>query len=159
MINASYIGYSVIKAYGLTQYDYGQILQIDGLLIDDGTEIHFCQNEKAITQYMQNNQVQVPDYMMQYPDEINAYVYRVDSVSGETLQKVVLNIMPRERPGDYVAPEEPAYSRLLPPGGAPGQILTRGPTGYEWIDPMQEKEATELEVIEMMEKLFGGEEL
>lgn len=156
MVKATFEGYNTISVYGLTQYDYGQILQIDGLLIEDNTEIHFCQSGKAITQYIQSNQVLIPDYLLQIADPINAYVYKIVKNSGETLHKIILHIDQREKPGDYVTPEEPAYSRLLPSGGLPGQILTRGPTGYIWINPEQGQEATELEVVEMMEKIFGG---
>lgn len=169
MITAEYKGYEVMAAYGLTQYDYGQTLTIEGIEIPDGFEIHFCQNGKAITQYIKNNSVLVPDYMLQYPCDINAYIYRVDVNSGETIKQIVLHVSARERPGYYVEPEEPAYSRLLPQGGEAGQILTRGPTGYEWVDPEQgyvteeelnkalPEEATELEIIQMMEEMFGKE--
>lgn len=156
MVKAKYKGCDVIETYGLTQYDYGQRLEIEGISIDDGTEIHFCQRTKAITQYIHGNLVLIPDYMLQYADTINAYVYKVDSKSGETLQRIILYISPREKPGDYVTPEEPAYSRLLPEGGAPGQVLSKKSDGYTWVDPAHADEATELEIIEMMEKLFGG---
>lgn len=157
MVRAIYRGYDTIMAYGLTQYDYGQVLQIDGVHIEDGTEIHFCQGKKAITNYVTENQTMIPDYMLQYDDSIDAYIYKCDIASGETLHKIILHIRRREKPGDYVTPEEPAYSRLIPTGGAPGQVLARGPTGYAWVDPEQGQEATELEIIKMMEELFGGE--
>ncbi|KMW23680.1 hypothetical protein [Enterocloster citroniae] len=120
--------------HGLTRYDYGQILEIRGTDVPDGTEVHFCQLDRAITQYMQSNQVLIPDYLLQYPNNIHVYVYHKDILSGETIIKVTLSVRDREKPGDYITPEEPAYSRILPPGGKDGQVLARGPDGYVWID-------------------------
>lgn len=133
MIIAEY-GVSPWIVYGLTRYDYGQILEIRGLEVQDGTEVHFCQMNRAITQYMQSNQVLIPDHLLQYPEDIYTYLYRKDSGSGKTVLKLILPINDREKPGDYVAPEEPAYSRLIPHGGNDGQVLARGPDGYVWID-------------------------
>lgn len=156
MISAKYNGIDTIWAYGLTQYDYGQILNIDGLKIADGSEVHFCQGEKAITQYILDNQVSIPDYFLQFYNEIHAYIYLINEKSGKTVSKIILPIRPRERPGNYVSPEEPAYSRLLPPGGKAGQILARGPDGYLWKDPEEGKEASELEIYTILEDVFGG---
>lgn len=108
--------------YGLTQYDYGQRLYISGMEIPDHTEVHFCQSGKAVTQYMENNSVLVPDYMLKYARKINTYLYHVDIKSGKTIKHIVLYITARDRPGDYVEPEEPTYSRLLPIGGESGQV-------------------------------------
>lgn len=120
---------------GLTQFDYGQILQFNGIEIEDGTEIHFVQNRKVITQYIQSNQVLIPDFLLQYSDILTVYVYKISPDSGETILKITLPINSREPPGDYVTPEEPAYSRLIPLGGEEGQVLARGPDGYMWVDP------------------------
>ena len=125
MITAKYKGIYTIWAYGLTQYDYGQILCIEGLEIADNTEVHFCQGEKAITQYILNNQVAIPDYFLKFFDEIHAYIYLINKNSGNTISKIVLPIRPRERPEYYIEPEEPEYSRLLPVNGLPGQIPVR----------------------------------
>lgn len=127
MIKAVFNGYNVISVYGLTQYDYGQILQFEGIEIKADTEIHFCQLDKSITDYVIDNQVRIPDYMLQYADAINTYVYMADSKSGKTIYKIILDIMPREKPADYVTPEEPSYTRLLPLGGLDGQIPVKQP--------------------------------
>ena len=85
MIIAEY-GVSPWIVYGLTRYDYGQILEIRGLEVQDGTEVHFCQMNRAITQYMQSNQVLIPDHLLQYPEDIYTYLYRKDS--GSFLKKL-----------------------------------------------------------------------
>lgn len=132
MIKAVFNGYNAISVYGLTQYDYGQILQFEGIEIKADTEVHFCQLDKSITDYVIDNQVRIPDYMLQYADVINTYVYMADSKSGKTIHKIILDIMPREKPADYVTPEEPSYTRLLPLGGLDGQIPVKQP-GEEYV--------------------------
>lgn len=127
MIKATFRAYDTIKVYGLTQYDYGQTLQFEGIDIADGTEVHFCQANKTITGYIKDNHVLIPDCMLQYAEIINTYVYIMGKRSGETVRKVILDITPREKPLGYVNPEEPAYSRLLPPGGFEGQIPIKQP--------------------------------
>lgn len=76
------------------------------------------------------------------------YVYYADMNSGKTVQKIILVVTDREKPGDYVTPEEPAYSRLLPSGGEEGQMLARGPDGYVWVD-LDEGLATDAELLEV----------
>lgn len=125
MIVAKYQGFEIIHVYGLTQYDYGQILHIENIDISEDTEIHFCQGNKAIIQYIKDNQVAIPDYLLQYSQQINAYIYLIEGSTGKTIIKIILPIKSRERPGDYVTPEEPAYSRLLPTNGLPGQTPIR----------------------------------
>ena len=127
MVKAVYKGYDTISVYGLTQYDYGQILLFEGIEIKEGTEVHFCQADKAITEYVKENQVHIPDYMLQYADIINTYVYVIDDKSGETVRKAIIYITPREKPADYTTPEEPSYTRLLPLGGLDGQIPVKQP--------------------------------
>lgn len=148
MIIAKHTGEQPWIVCGLTRYDYGQILEIQGIEIPDGTEIHFCQHGKAITQYIQDMQVLIPDYLLQYAENIEVYVYYTDMHSGKTVQKIILAIADRKKPGDYVAPEEPAYSRLLPPGGKEGQMLARGPDGYIWVD-LDDGLATDEELMEV----------
>lgn len=143
-------------AYGLIQWDYGQVLILEGLSIPDDTEIHFCQNGTAYTDIILSGTVKIPDYLLQYPDKIAAYLYVADTDSGKTIRKIVLPVKPREKPGDYVTPEEPAYSRLLPPGGDDGDMLIKTYEGFAWMKPEEPlMEATELDVINMLESIFG----
>lgn len=143
--------------YGLAQWDYGQLLTLEGLSIPDGTEIHFCQNGMAYTDTIYGSMVKIPDYLLQYPDKITAYLYVTDADSGKTIRKIILPIAAREKPGDYVTPEEPAYSRLLPPGGVDGNMLIKTQSGFAWVkpEPADVDEATDLDIIDMLESIFG----
>lgn len=144
-------------SYGLTQWDYGQILTLEGIVIPEGTEIHFCQNGVAYTDAIHGNTVNIPDYLLQYPDKITVYLYIVGAGSGKTIRKIILPVREREKPGDYVTPEEPAYSRLLPTGGADGDMLIKTSVGFSWTSPFEDSvdEATNLEVIDMLESILG----
>lgn len=144
-------------SYGLAQWDYGQLLTLEGLSIPDGTEIHFCQNGIAYTDTIYGSTVKIPDYLLQYPDKITAYLYVTDADSGKTIRKIILPIAAREKPGDYVTPEEPAYSRLLPTGGTDGDMLIKTSAGFSWASPFEASvdEATNLEVIDMLESILG----
>lgn len=115
---------AVRTIYGLWQYDYGQIVEIGGISIYDGTAIHFAQGEKTIEGVIRSNQVEIPDYFLQFVEPINAYVFVTDGESGETIAKIILDIQARDRPPDYVTPDEPGYTRLLPPGWADEDFLT-----------------------------------
>lgn len=138
MITVNYNNCSINYAYGVTQYDYGQILYITGVKIPDNTEVHFCQKDETIIQYLSSNQVQIPDYMLQFADSINVYIYQVNENSGKTIKKIILKIHPREKPGDYIEPEKPAYTRLLPTGGENGEYLSIVDDNYAWVSPSLE---------------------
>lgn len=124
---------AVITVYGLWQYDYGQLIEIDGIVIRDGTAIHFAQGEKTIEGTIRNNQVAIPDYFLQFAEPINAYVFVVDENSGETIARVTLDIQARDRPPDYVTPDEPSYTRLLPPGWTEEDFLTVRDGKLTWV--------------------------
>ena len=127
MIVAKFSGSRTAKAHGLTQWDYGQELAIEcaGTPIPDGTEIHFYQGNLSSIAYIKNNHVLVPDLMLQVAKVVTAYVYVREENSGETILSILMPINARPQPDDYILPEYKEYKRLLPPGGDPGQALTK----------------------------------
>lgn len=133
MIYALFDHGSEVSVYGLWQYDYGQLFEIRGIEIPDGTSIHFAQNGKTIEGTIRSGQVEIPDYFLQFPDDINAYIYLEDDGSGETIAKAVLRIESRDRPPDYVSPDEPSYTRLLPEGWAEDDYLTVKDGKLVWV--------------------------
>lgn len=126
-------GYSTISVYGLWQYDFGQLLEIQGLSILDGTSIHFAQNGKTIEGIIRSNQVEIPDYFLQFPIDINAYIYIENKGAGKTVAKIKLLVRSRDKPPDYVAPEEPSYTRLLPEGWEDDDFLTVKDGILTWV--------------------------
>lgn len=125
-------GYEV-SVHGLWQYDYGQLFEIRGIDIPDGTLIHFAQSGKTIEGTIRSNQVAIPDYFLQFSNDINAYIYLEDDGSGETIAKASLKIQSREQPPDYIPPDQPSYTRLLPEGWEEDDYLTVKDGKLVWV--------------------------
>lgn len=118
---------------GLYQYDYGQLLEIQGIDVPDGTIIHFAQNGKTIQGTIRSKQVLIPDYFLQFPYNINIYIYVENNESGKTVSKAMLKIKTRDRPPDYIPPDEPSYTRLLPEGWSEDDYLTVKDGRLVWV--------------------------
>lgn len=127
MIIAKFSGSCVTTVHGLTRWDYGQKLQIqaDSMEITDGTEVQFYQETLSSIEYIKSTVVDIPDKMLQNPQEITAYVYVCQPDSGETILTMHLPVKNRERPENYVLPKTEEHKRLLPKGGKLGQVLRK----------------------------------
>lgn len=103
-----------VSAY---RYDYGQTLEIAGLELSDGFEVHF-QNGTGNPEIRQgtvdeNNvcTVAVPDITLSLGyDYAFAWVYVKTPESGTTIKTIVINILPREKPSD--APSVDDYPQI-----------------------------------------------
>lgn len=103
-----------VSAY---RYDYGQTLEIAGLDLSDGFEVHF-QNGTESPEIRQgtvdeNNvcTVAVPDITLSLGyDYALAWVYVKTPDSGTTIKTVAINIIPREKPSD--APSVDDYPQI-----------------------------------------------
>lgn len=121
MIKACFqFGESSIIVPGLTQWDYGQILEIYGLDVTGNAEVHFAlrrkQTEAVITQpEVKENvlSVRIPDMLLETGEEIAAYVYVADADSGETVRTIHFPVKRRQKPGDYDSPAEKNLLRQL----------------------------------------------
>lgn len=132
------------KAWGLTQWDYGQDPQLatDGE-IPDGTEVQFYQDLLTSVAYTVGGIIRIPDVMLQNAKTITAYVYVRSEDEGETILTVTLPIQPRPRPSNYVLPAYEEYARLLPVGGSPGQVPVRTENGIEWGNAADDMQLTD----------------
>lgn len=123
MITAKFTGSSSTSVYGLTQWDYGQILHIDyNGTIPEGSEVNFYQGLHSSLTYIHNLEAKIPNLMLQNAEDITAYVYIRYPDSGETVLTIRLPVAARPRPDNYVLPDTEEYRRLLPVGGETGQI-------------------------------------
>lgn len=152
MIYAHFNEKSEIKVYGLWQYDYGQILEIRGLKIPDGTSIHFAQEGKTIEGTIRNNQVIIPDYFLRFHHDIYVYIYRETEGAGKTIAKAILNIRTRKKPPDYIPPEEPSYTRLLPEGWTEDDYLTVKDGKLVWVK-LDAEFASNAELVQVAESV------
>lgn len=97
--------------YGvLRQYDYGQILRIQGLNLPAAVEIHFALQPKGGTSVTrigttkdEVTDVLMPDSMLENDDTPNdysiyAFVYITDATSGKTEYRIVLDVKARPKP-------------------------------------------------------------
>lgn len=93
-----------VSAY---RYDYGQTLEIAGLDLSDGFEVHFqngTENPEIRQGTVDENNVctvAVPDITLSLGyDYVLAWVYVKTPESGTTVKTIVINILPREKPSD-----------------------------------------------------------
>ena len=104
------------KAYGLWQYDYGQVLRIQGLSLPTAVEIHFALQEtggEAVTRIGITKDgvtdVTIPDSLLEADGasqdyQIYVFVYLASPESGETTRRITLGVKSRPRPEAFEAP-------------------------------------------------------
>ena len=109
-------GYDYASAYGLWQWDYGQVLRIQGLDLPTAVEIHFSLTEtggEAVTRVGTTKDgvtdVVIPDSMLENNGitrnyYIYVFVYLADETSGETTKKITLQVKARPKPEAFDAP-------------------------------------------------------
>lgn len=130
MITAKFTGSASVSVYGLTQWDYGQIIHIEySDTIPEGSEVNFYQGLLSSLTYIHGLEAKIPDRMLQNADDITAYVYIREPDSGETVLTIRMPVAARPRPDNYVLPDTEEYRRLLPVCGEPGPTGPKGDTG------------------------------
>ena len=105
-------------ASGLWQYDYGQILRIQGLALPTAVEIHFSTQEKggeSVTRIGTTKDgvtdVVIPDSMLENDNttmdyKIYAFIYLTDSESGQTEYKISMSVKSRPKPESFEKQED-----------------------------------------------------
>ena len=111
-------GNNTKKIYGVWQYNYGQVLRIQGLTLPTAVEVHFSlQNTggEATTRIGVTKDgvtdVVIPDSLLENGDiaqdyEIYAFVYLRNETSGQTEYKITLHIISRPKPEAFDRPED-----------------------------------------------------
>lgn len=110
---------SMANAYGLWQWDYGQILRIQGLNLPSMVEIHFSLQETGGVAPMRVGvtkdgvtDVVIPDSMLENDGttsdyDIFAFIYLTDDTSGQTEYKIKLHVKSRPKPEVPGSGEDP----------------------------------------------------
>lgn len=99
------------------QWDFGQILRIDGLNLPEAVEIHFSLDEsggeakRRIGVTKENvTDVRIPDFILEHERTTNyvayAFIYVADRESGNTTKRIKMEITARPRPEAFVRPCE-----------------------------------------------------
>ena len=103
---------------GLWQYDYGQILRLQGIKLPTAVEIHFSLQEKggeSVTRIGTTKDgvtdVVIPDSMLENDAttmdyKIYAFIYLADSESGQTEYKISMSVKSRPKPEGFEKPED-----------------------------------------------------
>lgn len=110
------------RVSGAWQYDYGQILRIQGLNLPKAVEIHFSLTEKSgesITRIGTTKDgvtdVLIPDSMLEYDTNQNyniyAFIFISDTNSGNTEYRITIPVKARPKPEVPGTPEEPELFR------------------------------------------------
>lgn len=103
------------SAYGIWQWDYGQILRIQSKKkLPKAVEVHFSEQEKggsSITRIGTTadnvTDVPIPDSLLEKSGNIYAFVYIEDGQSGNTEYKIEMSVKARPKPEIPGSPEEP----------------------------------------------------
>lgn len=99
------------------QWNYGQILRIDGLNLPEAVEVHFSLDETGgeakrrigVTKEGVTD-VRIPDFIVEADRSTNytayAFIYVADREYGNTVKKIAMEITPRPRPEAFIKPCE-----------------------------------------------------
>lgn len=125
MVIAKFEDVSSVRVSGLWQWDYGQVLRIQGLNLPMAAEIHFSLREtggEAVTRIGVTKDgvtdVVIPDSMLENAGTVPAYniyafVYLTDETSGQTEYKITLSVKARPKPEAFDTPEEAELFRKV----------------------------------------------
>lgn len=88
------------------QWNKGQKLEI--LNVPDGTEVQFGNDmvEQTLNRIKTDGFVEIPDIMLTYAEPVNAYVQYINSNSETTRIQIIIKVVERPMPGDYVYPDD-----------------------------------------------------
>lgn len=111
------LDYRYVNTERTWQYDYGQILRLQGKSLPKAVEVHFSLSETggdAITKVGVTTdgvaEVQVPDELLENSNtmfnyNIYAFVYIEDGTSGSTEYRIKIPVQARPKPSDHVTPD------------------------------------------------------
>lgn len=117
----------------LWQYDYGQILKIQGLELPTTYTVDFCNigDTETISMIGDENGVQIPDDLLVNGKSIYAYVWlHAGNNDGETEYKIGIPVFPRPERGD----EEPTPAQQ----SVIDQLIIQLNNGIEHVDEIAE---------------------
>ena len=105
------------RVKGVWQWNYGQILRIDGLNLPEAVEVHFSLDETGgeakrrigVTKEGVTD-VRIPDFIVEADRSTNytayAFIYIAEREYGNTVKKIAMEITSRPRPEAFIKPCE-----------------------------------------------------
>lgn len=89
------------------QWDYGLIMQIDGLELPDATEWHFGNGEKTVTAIGDATSVSIPDECLEKTGNLQVYYFgHTGESDGETIYTFTIPVLKRPEPSDVIPTPE-----------------------------------------------------
>lgn len=120
MITATFgNGLDEVTAIGLTQWDYGQKLEINGLTLPTTFQVHFAckRTNEAVVRLGTNNEgvgsVAIPDGLLEQDTPITAWIYVVAKNSGETIKIIRMPVTARKKPQEFISAITPTEQTML----------------------------------------------
>lgn len=123
---------SIRATDGLTQWDYGQKIEIHGLHLNGNTEVHWSlsgDDETVINIGKWEDEcltADIPDGLLQDGRDIRAYVYYTDLHEGRTIRTVIIDVQRRARPEQVDIPQNQDILGYLLNGKADNLGLMEG---------------------------------
>ena len=111
--------------FGLDQWDYGQILRIQGLDLPDAVEIHFSLQEtggeakrRIGTRDGDVTDVVIPDFILEgdgVTEDYKAYafIYLSSEEFGKTTHKIIMQIKARPEPEGHTKSDETTFGAIM----------------------------------------------
>lgn len=99
------------------QWDYGQILRIQGVTLPKAVEVHFgiSGEENTVPSVGvtdgDHTDVEIPDGLLRQPNDLVAYVYIADVEKGNTVKTINIPVIARAKPAIPHTPEDEAVFR------------------------------------------------
>lgn len=118
MVVVNFENNSYKRVTGLWQWDYGQVLRIQGLNLPKAVEIHFSLQEsggeaKKRVGFTKDGvtDVVIPESMLENEEslgnyDIYAFIYLTDDTSGQTEYKICMPVKARPKPEAFDKPED-----------------------------------------------------
>lgn len=120
LIAATFIdGVNIVTAHGLTQWDYGQKLEIHGLALPSSFQVHFSckKSDEAIVRLGTTingvGSTVIPDSILEQDTEIRAWIYLIGDGTGETIKLIQLPLTVRPKPQDFISQITPSQQTML----------------------------------------------
>lgn len=112
IVTAVFKGSKNTKVSDVWQWDYGQVLRIQGLDLPTAVEVHFAVSgaSESITRIGTTKDgvtdVVIPDSLIETGKNLVAYIYLRDSASGNTEYQIDMLVTKRAKPEAYDRPED-----------------------------------------------------
>ena len=146
--------------YGIWQWDYGQILRIQGLTLPSAVEIDFSLNDTGgestprigVTSDGVTDVV-IPDSMLEKDTTQDycayAFIYLTDDVSGQTEHKIIMHIKARPKPEGRTSDDTTTMAAILKAvneiaerTGASDEKIAEAVDNYMAANPIEESDPT-----------------